>query len=265
MSDEAVLADFDDGIATITLNQPERMNALSDELKRGLESALDAVDERDDVRCIVIQGSGKAFCAGGDVGGMADRDESERTPRDRVRELVETCERIPIRLYNTDIPTVAKVDGYCLGAGVGIALACDVQFSSENASFGLVFRNVGLSMDFATSFLVPRAVGWNVAKELALTGKIISAERAAALGLVNHAYVSDEFESETAELIDSIATGPTVAVGYSVRNIDRSYGGTIREAVEREAEAQNTAYETDDYEEGVNAFSEDREPNFRGY
>lgn len=263
MSD-AVLADFEDGIATITLNQPDRMNALSDEIKRGIESALDAVDERDDVRCVVFEGNGNAFCAGGDVGGMEDRDESERSPRDRVRELVETCERIPIRIYNYDIPTVAKIDGYCLGAGVGVALACDIQLASEDAAFGLVFRNVGLSMDFATSFLVPREVGWNVAKELALTGRIIPAERAHELGLINHVYGANDFEAEAADLIDEIAIGPTVALGYSARNIDRSYGGTIREAVEREAEAQNVAYGTDDHDEGVAAFRDDREPDFSG-
>lgn len=264
MSDDTVTASFEDGIATITLDRPERMNALSEDVKRGIESALDAVDERDDVRCIVFEGAGNAFCAGGDVGGMEDRDESERGPRDRVRDLVETCERIPIRIYNCDVPTVAKIDGYCLGAGVGLALACDVQLASDEAAFGLVFRNVGLSMDFATSFLVPREVGWNVAKELALTGKIVSAERASELGLINHVYGTDNFESDAAELIDEIATGPTIALGYSARNIDRSYGGTIREAVEREAEAQNVAYGTADHDEGVAAFRADREPDFSG-
>ncbi|SEH18192.1 Enoyl-CoA hydratase/carnithine racemase [Natronorubrum sediminis] len=264
MSAEAVLAEFDDGIATITLNQPDRMNALSDEIKRGLESALDAIDERDDVRCIVFQGSGKAFCAGGDVGGMSDRDESTRTAQDRIQELVDLCEHVPIRIYNTDIPTVAKIDGYCLGAGVGLALSCDVQLASEDASFGLVFRNVGLSMDFATSFLVPRATGWNVAKELALTGEIIGADHAEELGLINHEYGTDQFESKATELIESIATGPTVALGRSLRNIDRSYGSTIRQAVEREAQAQNIAYGTEDHEEGVSAFSEDRDPVFQG-
>lgn len=263
MSDDAVLASFDEGVATITLNRPDRMNALSNDIKRGIESAMDAVDERDDVRCVVFEGAGDAFCAGGDVGGMA-RDESERGPRDRVRDLVESCERIPIRIYNCDVPTVAKIDGYCLGAGVGVALACDIQLASDEAAFGLVFRNVGLSMDFATSFLVPREVGWNVAKELAYTGKIVSGDRAAELGLINHAYEADDFEAEADELIDEIATGPTVALGYSGRNIDRSYGGTIREAVEREAEAQNVAYGTADHEEGVAAFRADREPDFGG-
>ncbi|ELY50465.1 enoyl-CoA hydratase/isomerase family protein [Natronolimnohabitans innermongolicus] len=264
MSTEAVLAEFDDGIATITLNQPDRMNALSDDIKRGLESALDAVEERDDVRCLVLQGNGTAFCAGGDVGGMGDRDESDRTSRDRIKDLVDLCEQVPIRIYEADVPTVAKIDGYCVGAGVGLALSCDLQLASDDASFGLVFRNVGLSLDLATSFLVPRAVGWNVAKELALTGEIIDADRAEALGLINHAYPSDEFEREATELIDTVATGPTVALEQSLRNIDRSYGGTIREASEREAQAQNIAFETADHREGVAAFGEDREPEFQG-
>ncbi|WP_323173334.1 enoyl-CoA hydratase-related protein [Natrialba sp. PRR66] len=265
MPDDAVTASFDEGIATITLDQPERLNALSDDIKQGIESALDAVDERDDVRCVVFEGTGDAFCAGGDIGGMEDRDESERGSRDRVRDLIESCERIPIRIYNCDVPTVAKIDGYCLGAGVGFALACDIQLASDEAAFGLVFRNIGLSMDFATSFFVPREVGWNVAKELALTGEIISAERAHKLGLINHVYGTDEFESAAGELIEGIATGPTIALGYSARNIDRSYGGTIREAVEREAEAQNIAYGTADHDEGVAAFREDREPDFSGH
>lgn len=266
MSDEAVLLDVTDGIATITLNQPERMNALSDAIKAGIRESLTEVESRDDTRCVVIEGSGRAFSAGGDVKSQKDRleDAGGMTDHDRAQRMERDVESISIRLFNFPLPTIAKVDGYCVGAGMGLAFACDVQLASVDAGFGLVFRNVGLTLDFATSYLLPRIVGTNTAKELALTGEIIDGERAAEIGLVNHVYSSDEFEEKASEFIEQIGSGPTVALHYSTRNIDRGADTTIREAVELEASAQNIARRTHDHEEGVTAFAEDREPEFIG-
>ncbi|WP_254763712.1 enoyl-CoA hydratase/isomerase family protein [Natrinema marinum] len=262
MLGEDVLLDVQDGIATITLNQPDRMNALSEGIKTGISDALDEVTARDDARVVVLEGAGKAFCAGGDISGMADAD---YTDHERTQGIVEDCEAIPIRIHNLELPTVATVDGYCVGAGVGVAMSCDMVLASDRAKFALAFRNIGLTLDYATSLFVTRAVGPYVAKELALTGETISGEEADEIGLINHAYPANEFEDEAGDLIERIATGPTVALHYSVRNIDRSYNSSIREVVEREAKSQNLASGTQDHREGVEAFGEDRDPSFEGH
>lgn len=261
MSENAVLLDVEDGIATITLNRPDEMNSLSPAIVSGIDDALDRVAEHDDARCVVLEGAGRAFCAGGDISGM---DDDETTGHERMLRIVDISEKIPVRLYNYELPTVAKIDGYCLGAGVGVALSCDVQLASERAQLGLVFRNVGLTLDFATSYLVPQYVGPNVARELALTGEILPADEAEELGLLNHVYDEESFESESQELIETIATGPTVALHHSTRNINLAPGSSIREAAEREARSQKLASNTEDHTEGVEAFAEDREPNFQG-
>jgi len=261
MLGEDVLLDVQDGIATVTLNQPDRMNALSAGIKTGIEEALDEVSDRDDARVVVFEGAGKAFCAGGDISGM---DDAEYTDHERTRGIVEDCAAIPIRIYNLELPTVATVDGYCVGAGVGVAMSCDMVLASDRARFGLAFRNIGLTLDYATSLFVTRAVGPYVAKELALTGETITGEEADEIELINHAYPTDEFEDEAADLIERIATGPTVALHYSVRNIDRSHNSSIRDVVEREAQSQNLASSTRDQREGVEAFGEDRDPSFDG-
>jgi enoyl-CoA hydratase/carnithine racemase len=263
MLGEDVLLDVADGVATVTLNRPDKLNGLTDGIKSGIGEALDEISHRDEVRCVVFEGTDRAFCAGGDVSTMADRTVGS-SGYDRTEGIIESCERIPIRIFNYDLPTVAKVDGYCLGAGMGLAMACDILLASEDAEFGLVFRNIGLSLDFATSLFVTRAVGPYVAKELAYTGDMISANDAEELGLINHAYRTDEFDDRSDELIQKIAQGPTIALHYAARSIDRAHNSTIREAVEREAAAQNIADQTLDHEEGLDAFSADREPSFRG-
>lgn len=265
MLGENVLLDVTDGVATVTLNQPDKMNALTPKIKRGIGEALDKIKERDDTRCVVFEGRGKAFCAGGDVGTMDERQaKGGPSGHDYIQKIISSCEEITVRIYNFELPTVAKIDGYCLGAGMGVAMANDILLASDRSDFGLVFRNIGLSMDYATSVLVTRAVGPYVAKELAFTGGFIPAEDAEEMGLINHAYSTDDFETRVDEFVQEIADGPTVALHYASRAIDRAHNTTIREAVEREAMAQNIAKSTRDHEEGLEAFAEDRDPVFEG-
>lgn len=264
MAENAVLLDISEGIATITLNRPDRLNALSDDVKAGLVESLDTIQTRDDVRCIVLEGNGRAFTAGGDVKSQGDRLADPPSTQERIDRIIQDCEEIPIRLFEHRLPTVAKINGYCVGAGMGLAFACDLHLASDQAKFGLVFRNVGLSLDFGTSFLIPRLVGPSVAKKLALTGEIIDAEEALDIGLISEVFPAETFQEDTGDLIETIANGPTVANSHSMRNIDRGLDGWIDEAVVREATAQGVAVGTDDHEEGVNAFAEDREPAFKG-
>jgi enoyl-CoA hydratase/carnithine racemase len=263
MLGEDVLLEVDDRIATITLNQPDSMNALSDDIKAGITQGLEEVKDHGKVQCVVFEGAGDAFSAGGDVHSM-NGEEDQSSGHSATRRMVKTVERIPMRIYNYDLPTIAKIDGYCVGAGVGLAMACDIVLASSSSGFGLVFRNVGLCLDWLTSFFVTRAIGPYAAKELAYTGDIISADEADEMGLINHAYPNEEFETEAAKLIEKISEGPTIALHYSAQNIDRAYNSTMRNAAEREAFAQNIARNTKDHQEGVKAFKEGRDPLFEG-
>lgn len=261
---EAVTLDVADGVATLTLNQPERRNALSRELSSALRDHLEDLRTRDDVRVVVVQGSGGSFSAGGDIELMKERIESDESIEDAVETLERTTSETLAQLHEFPLPTVAKVNGPAVGVGGTLAIACDVQLASEDAVFGFVFRQVGLSMDAGTSYLLPRVVGENVAKELLFTGDIIDAERALDVGLVNHVYDSDEFEERASEFVDQIATGPTVAFRHMKRLVGEGLDKDIDRAVTDEAVAQGVVFETDDHEEGVNAFLEDRDPEFEG-
>lgn len=262
MVTDDIRLDVTDGVATITLDRPEKLNALSAGINRGVDLALTEIADRDDTRCVVVEGEGDAFCAGGDISGMDDR-EGQRG-HERATEITEAASSVARRLHEFELPTVARVDGYCFGAGMGVALANDVVLASEDALFSLAFRNVGLTLDYGTSYFVTQAVGPYKAKEIALTGERVSAERADEMGLVNHAYPADEFDERFEEFVRTVADGPTVALEFTLRNIDRADSRTLEEAIEAESEAQVFASETRDHQEGVAAFQENRDPEFEG-
>ncbi|WP_408959100.1 enoyl-CoA hydratase-related protein [Natrinema sp. 74] len=263
LGDAVLLEIEDDGPATITLNQPDRRNALSDEISTGISEALDEI-EGSDARCVVLQGSGGSFSAGGDIERMTDAIESDVPADDRVRRLERSTNELMTRLVDFPIPTIALIDGPAVGAGANLAIACDVQLASENAAFGFVFRQVGLSVDAGTSYLLPRIVGENVAKELVLTGDIFGADRAKDLGLVNHVYDADEFDERTDEFVAKIVSGPPIALRHANRLVGEGLEKSLEQALTDEAVTQGIVFETEDHEEGVNAFLEDRDPEFEG-
>ncbi|WP_436343398.1 enoyl-CoA hydratase/isomerase family protein [Natronorubrum sp. FCH18a] len=261
---DAVLLDIeDDGAATITLNQPDRRNALSAEINDGLTAAFDEI-EGSDARCVVVEGAGGAFSAGGDIQRMVEAIENEVPADERVRRLERRTKELMVRLVEFPIPTIAAIDGPAVGAGANLAIGCDVQLASENAVFGFVFRQVGLSLDAGTSYLLPRIVGENVAKELALTGDIFGADRAKELGLVNHVYDADAFDEEVDAFVETVVSGPPVALRHANRLLGEGLDKSLEQALTDEAVAQGIVFETADHEEGVEAFLEDREPEFEG-
>ncbi len=263
MSDESVLLDIEDEIATITLNEPGRRNALSEAIGEGLLDALSEIEDSD-AGCVVIEGNGDAFSAGGDVNRMLEGLTGDMELDDRVKELEDsTCETV-IRLYEFPLPTIAKIDGAAVGAGANLAIACDMQVANEDASFGFVFRQVGLSIDAGTSFLLPRLVGPNVAKELIFTGEIFGSERAEEIGLINHTYENDEFEEQVQKLAERVASGPDVAFRHTKRLVNEGFEKSIKQAMTEEAIAQGIVFQTDDHREGVEAFMESRDPEFEG-
>lgn len=261
---EAVLLSIEDGIATLTLNEPETRNALTRPIYDALDRHLETIETDPSVRCVVVEGTGDSFSAGGDIQGMHERISSDDPVDEAVQELARRTRDTIARVVALPVPTVAKVDGSAVGAGANLAIACDIQLASESASIGFVFRQVGLSVDAGTSYLLPRVVGVNVAKELVFTGEILDAERALDLGLFNHVYDADEFEAEVEATVNRIASGPTVALRHSKRLLQDGLEKPFDRAQRDEATAQGIVFETADHTEGVEAFLADRRPEFEG-
>lgn len=263
MGEPATLS-VDAGIARVTLDRPDQRNALSEEMTAAIRDHLESVRRRDDVRAVVFEGAGGAFSAGGDIDWMTEAIEEDVPLHRRTADLQTTTHRMMADVYSLQVPTIATIDGPAVGAGAAMAIACDLQIMSEDSVMGFVFRNVGLALDSGTSYLLPRLVGTNTAKELVMTGEIVDAERAAELGLVNRVVSEDEFEERAAAFVEEIASGPTVAIATSARLIDEAFEKSFDQALRDEATAQGVVFGTDDHVEGVEAFADRREPEFEG-
>jgi enoyl-CoA hydratase/carnithine racemase len=262
MANDTVQLTVEDQVATVRLNQPEKSNPLNTASATGLKAAFDDIADRD-VRCVVIEGTGAAFSAGGDVSVMQEDLDPDRSPARRL-ETIEHVSGAVRTVGECPVPVVAKIDGPAVGAGASLAVACDVQVASDRSSVGFVFRNVGLTLDSATSYYLTRLVGLNIAKDLLFRGEILGAEEAADLGLLTHVYPTADFDERAQEYVREIATGPTVALEQSKRLLDSARGKSLKETWADEALAQNQVVESDDFQEGVNAFLESREPEFDG-
>lgn len=263
MSDDPVSVDVVDGVATLTLNQPGVRNALTEPLSNGLVEAVGDL-ETESVRVLVLEGAGDAFCAGGDVDAMVERMSGEMSLADAVQHVRQVTGRAVERVARFPAPTVAKIDGVAYGAGGALAIATDVQLASDDAAISFGFRNVGLAVDSGTSYLLPRVVGENTAKELVFTGERVGADRAERLGLFNRVYPASEFEERADEFVDRIASGPTVALRESKGLLDQGLDSSLSQAIHNEASAQAAVFETRDHREGATAFMENRDAEFEG-
>jgi enoyl-CoA hydratase/carnithine racemase len=261
---EPVLLDVEDGVATLTLNRPDNRNALSETMSNAIIDAVDEAEAHDDVRCLVVTGSEGTFCAGGDVNAMMELLSDAAELHEAVERIQHNTHRAIQRVAEFHLPTVAKVDGVAYGAGANLAIATDVPLASTDASISFGFRQVGLAVDSGTSYLLPRIVGENKAKELVFTGELLPAEEAADEGIFNHVYAADEFDEHADELIDDIASGPTIALRTSKQVIGQGLNASLKEALDNEATAQAQVFASADHEEGATAFMEGREPEFRG-
>ncbi|WP_276261134.1 enoyl-CoA hydratase/isomerase family protein [Haloglomus litoreum] len=261
---EPVLYDVEDGVATLTLNRPDNRNALSAEMSNAIIDGVDRAEEDDDVRCLVITGREGTFCAGGDVNAMMELMSDAAELHEAVERIQHNTHRAIQRVAEFHLPTVAKVDGVAYGAGANLAIATDVPLASTEASISFGFRQVGLAVDSGTSYLLPRIVGENKAKELVFTGELLSAEDAREEGIFNHVYDADEFDAQADELVESIASGPTIALRTSKQAISQGLNTSLKDALDNEAALQAQVFATRDHEEGATAFMEGREPEFRG-
>lgn len=264
MSAELVHVEADGGVRTLTLDDPDRRNAYSLAMKDDLLDALEAIEaDIEDVRCVVLRGAGDAFCAGGDIDRMEETlDDAPSVGRmreslGRTNEIISTLRRLPV-------PVVALVDGPAIGGGASLATAADLRVASERAVIGFGFRSVGLSVDGGASYTLPRAVGADRAKELALTGRTLDASEAEDLGLVHRVYPTEEFDERASEDIRNLAEGPTQALGHIKRLFESGPEKSLEQALDDELQAQSLAAATDDHEEGVRAFLEKRDPDFSG-
>jgi enoyl-CoA hydratase/carnithine racemase len=260
MPDDAIVLDIEDGIATITLNKPDMRNAMTLDISSGLLETLLEIEDSD-ARCVVIQGSGGSFSAGGDINAMLEGLHGDVDSHEKVETITQTADAVHA-VYEFPLPVIAKIDGTAYGAGANLAIACDVQIASESSEISFGFRQVGLAVDSGTSYLLPRIVGENKAKELVFTAEMLDAQQAQDLGLFTQVWDDDEFEAQAEEYIERIATGPTIALQTSKRLIRQGFQMDIEQAMTNEASAQAPVFETHDHEEGATAFMEQREAEF---
>jgi 2-(1,2-epoxy-1,2-dihydrophenyl)acetyl-CoA isomerase len=257
---ETLQLDVAEGVATLTLNRPDAMNALNLALKMELAQVIAELRERDDVRAVLLTGAGRAFCAGGDIKEM---DPQRTAPAQRTR-MLKILTTILIPLTRLEKPVVAAVNGHAHGAGVSLALASDVVFAAESAVFSLAFARLGLIPDTGALYLLPRRVGIARAKELVFTARRFGAAEAHELGLVDTVLPDDELIAGATKLARELAAGPTIALGLAKRLLDQSFLLSPEDMAELESFGQAIATSTADHAEGVAAFKERREARFSG-
>lgn len=264
---EDLLARVEDRVAILTMNRPQRRNALSSGMLEGLARALREAESAADVGCVVLTGAGGAFCAGGDVKTMNEGPpagvESEGLDAMIHRQRLSQRETAG-RLYEMPKPTVAAIAGAAAGAGLSLALACDLRVASEKALLTTAFARVGFSGDYGGTFFLTQLVGSAKARELYYLSERIDAAEAERLGLVNRVWPENVFVEKTSELARRLASGPKVAYRYMKENLNRAVGGTLTECLDLEATHHIHTGLTEDHREAVRAFLEKAEPVFKG-
>lgn len=244
-----------DGVRTLTLNRPQRRNALNPALWIALRDALRAVVDDDTVRVLVLTGAGGAFCSGADISVPEDVH-----PDRKLRRLTD----VALALHELPIPTIAKVTGLAVGAGWNLALGCDLVVATPESRFCQIFAQRGLSVDLGGSWLLPKLVGLQQAKRLVLLGETIDAAEARALGLVTWVTPAEEIDAFVDDLADRLAAGPPVALAHSKALLKSGANSTLPEALANEARAQPGNFATADSAEAYAAFAEKRPPSFTG-
>src|SRR5580700_11040989 len=262
MPENVILTEVRDRVATLTLNRPEKLNALSAELWAQSAAKLKEWGRDPEVGAIVVTGSGRAFCAGGDVSAMS-REGDDTTLEQRVDRLRE-AQDLSWLLYNLPKVTIAQVNGAAVGAGLGIALACDLRIAASSAKFGTAYAKVGFGGDFGTTWLLAQYAGAPKAKELFFLGENIDAAEAQRIGIANRVVEADALATTVAEIASRIAHGPLTSYRYMKANVNLAATVDFRTLMEREAETHLRCGMTEDHREGVRAFLEKRAANFSG-
>jgi 2-(1,2-epoxy-1,2-dihydrophenyl)acetyl-CoA isomerase len=263
MSFETIKYELRETLAIITFNRPEALNALSLQLTKDLFSAVKQAIE-DKARAVVLTGEGRAFCSGGDLREMQSMWQKEGRIEAFMEEPLKALHDVILLIRETPIPFVAAVQGVCAGAGTNFALACDIVFAAETASFNEAFVRIGLSPDCGGSFFLPRAVGEKLAAEIFMTGDTLSAERALQIGMINRVVAADDLMNEAAAMAKKLALAPTASIGRIKQMLSASFSNNLSEQLDLEHKLQIESGKGNDFKEGVQAFFEKRRPNFTG-
>jgi 2-(1,2-epoxy-1,2-dihydrophenyl)acetyl-CoA isomerase len=262
MSNDIVLQNLDRGLLTITMNRPERRNALSPEMTQGLVEAARRAAEDHEVRAVLIKGAGGTFCVGGDVKSMA----AGRAPLPFEAKLANLRRGMEVSriLHQMPKPVVAQLDGAAAGAGLSIALSCDLRVASASCKITTAFAKVGFSGDYGGTFFLTQLLGSAKARELYLLSPVLTAQEAFNLGMVTRVVPDAEIEEAARELAMSLAQGPSIALGYIKRNINNAETMSLEACFDGEAMHHSRTGETADHKEAAKAFVEKRKPTFQG-
>ena len=258
---ETLIVDRLDGVVTVTLNRPERKNAANGVMLTELRATFEEVEDRAEDRAMVLTGAGGAFCSGADLSDPnGPASDPTRSGLARMRRLG----GVAMALHHVTKPTVAKVDGFAVGAGLSLALGCDLIVCSDRAKLSMIFSRRGLALDNGASWLLPRLVGLARAKEIALFGGMWSAEEALALGLINRVVPLAEVDAFVDDWAAQLAAGPPLALSMTKTLLNASWQSTMEQAVEHEARCQALNFSTKDTNEAMAAFAQKRDPTFIG-
>lgn len=262
MSYEHILLSRSEGIGTLTLNRPDKLNAFAGTMRQELADALLELEKDPSVRVVVITGAGRGFCAGADVGYMAQLVKERDTIA--MAALVEAGRRVVTTIRDSGKPVIGSINGVAAGGGANLALACDLRIASDRASLGQTFNRIGLHPDWGGTYFLPRLVGPAKALELFWTAEIIDATECLRLGLFNRVVPHERLEEETLAFARMLAAKPALAISLAKRAVYRSPGRTLPEMLDYELEAQLRCFESGDAAEGITAFVEKRTPVFGG-
>jgi 2-(1,2-epoxy-1,2-dihydrophenyl)acetyl-CoA isomerase len=261
--EKILLYEKKDGYAIITLNRPDKLNALNDELTFALQDALKEAEKDAAVRALIVTGAGRGFCPGQDLANRDFSDDTKQKPSlaDSIRRRYNP---IILRLRRMEKPIIAAINGVAAGAGASLAFACDIRIAADSATFVQSFSKVGLVPDSGATFVLPRLIGLTKAYELMITADKIDAQEAMRLGLLNKIVPTDQVMKEAEEWAARLAKGPTKAFGLTKRAVNRSVYPDLEELLENEAYLQEIAGRSDDFQEGVTAFLQKRQPAYTG-
>jgi 2-(1,2-epoxy-1,2-dihydrophenyl)acetyl-CoA isomerase len=259
---ENVLLDRADGVGTITLNRPEKLNAFAGRMREEIADAVWEMAKDPDVRVVIVTGAGRAFCAGADIGYMQDL--LDRDDTEGFTALVEAGRQAVVAVRETPKPVIAAINGPAAGGGANLALACDIRIASDRASLGQTFNRIGLHPDWGGTYFLPRLVGPAKALELIFSGEMVDAAEALRLGLFTAVVPHESLLDEARSVASDLARKPPKALALAKRAVYASADATLSEVLDRELAHQLECFQSDDVREGLAAFLEKRAPQFTG-